>query len=49
LELPARIHSIYFVTGKAKNEEENRLRSLARRNDGRFKQVNAERAEAEAD
>jgi len=49
LEVPARIHSIYFVTGKAKNDEENRLRALARRNDGRFKQVNAERADLEKD
>jgi hypothetical protein len=47
--VPARIHAIYFVTGKAKNEEENKLRSLARRNDGRFKQVNAERADLEKD
>ena len=49
LEVPARIHSIYFVTGRAKNEEEQKLRSLARRNDGRFKQVNAERADLEKD
>jgi hypothetical protein len=41
LEVPARIHVVYFVTGRAKNEEEQRLRSLARRNDGRFKQVEA--------
>lgn len=47
MEVPARIHSIYFVTGRAKNVEENRLRALARRNDGRFKQVDAERAKAD--
>jgi hypothetical protein len=41
LEVPSRIHVIYFVTGKAKSEEEKKLRSLARRNDGRFKQVEA--------
>lgn len=41
MEVPSRIHVIYFVTGKAKNEEEKKLRALARRNDGRFKQVEA--------
>lgn len=49
LEMPARVHAIYFVTGKAKNEEEQKLRSLARRNDGRFKQVEAERAKTAND
>jgi hypothetical protein len=48
LEIPARIHTIYFVTGKAKNEEEQILRALARRNEGRFKQVEAERVKPES-
>ena len=47
LETPARIHTIYFVTGKAKNEEEQKLRTLARRNDGRFKQIEAERVKSD--
>jgi hypothetical protein len=38
----ARIHVIHFLTQQAKQEEEDVLRSLARRNEGRFKQVKAE-------
>jgi hypothetical protein len=41
LEEPARIHVIHFLTSKARKEEEDLLRSLARRNDGRFRQVEA--------
>lgn len=41
LEEPARIHVIHFLTTKARKEEEDLLRSLARRNDGRFRQVEA--------
>ncbi|MFM8810436.1 MAG: hypothetical protein ACKOJB_16310 [Chthoniobacterales bacterium] len=47
LAVPARIHTVHFVTGKARKNEEDTLRSLARKNDGRFKQVNAERADVE--
>ena len=47
LAVPARIHAVHFVTGKARKNEEDTLRSLARKNDGRFKQVNAERADVE--
>jgi hypothetical protein len=47
LATPARIHAIHFVTGKARKNEEDTLRALARKNDGRFKQVSAERADAE--
>ena len=47
LETPARIHTIYFVTGKAKEQEEQKLRALARRNEGRFKQIEAERVKPE--
>ncbi len=42
LEQPARIHVVHFLTKAAKKEEEQKLRSLARRNDGRFRQVKAE-------
>jgi hypothetical protein len=42
LEEPARIHVIHFLTTLARKEEEDVLKSLARRNDGRFKQVKAE-------
>ena len=41
-EQTARIHVIHFLTQQAKQEEEDVLRSLARRNEGRFKQVKAE-------
>ena len=41
LEDPARIHVIHFLTTKARKEEEDLLKSLARRNDGRFRQVEA--------
>ena len=41
LEEPARIHVIHFLTTKAREEEEDLLKSLARRNDGRFRQVEA--------
>ena len=41
-EQTARIHVIHFLTKQAKKEEEEVLRDLARRNDGRFKQVKAE-------
>jgi hypothetical protein len=42
LETPARIHVIHFLTKAARDEEEKTLRSVARRNDGRFRQVKAE-------
>lgn len=42
LEEPARIHVVHFLTKAARAEEEKVLRGLARRNDGRFKQVKAE-------
>ncbi len=42
LEEPARIHVIHFLTTKARKEEEDLLKSLSRRNDGRFRQVEAE-------
>ena len=42
LEEPARIHVIHFLTTQAREEEEDLLKSLARRNDGRFRQVEAE-------
>lgn len=41
LEEPARIHVIHFLTTQARPEEEDLLRSVARRNDGRFRQVEA--------
>jgi hypothetical protein len=41
LEEPARIHVIHFLTTQAREEEEDLLKSLARRNEGRFKQVEA--------
>lgn len=42
LENPATIHAIHFLTTKARKEEEDTLRGLARRNNGRFRQVKAE-------
>ena len=42
LETPARIHVIHFLTKAARDEEEKTLRGVARRNDGRFRQVKAE-------
>ena len=42
MEQPARIHVVHFLTKAARDEEEKVLRSMARRNDGRFKQVKAE-------
>lgn len=42
LEEPARIHVVHFLTKAARAEEEKVLRGVARRNDGRFKQVKAE-------
>jgi hypothetical protein len=42
LEAPARIHVIHFLTKAARDEEEKTLRSVARRNEGRFRQVKAE-------
>lgn len=42
MEQPARIHVIHFLTKAAKKEEEDTLRGIARRNDGRFRQVKAE-------
>lgn len=42
LEEPARIHVVHFLTKAARSEEEKVLRTIARRNDGRFKQVKAE-------
>lgn len=41
LEQPARIHVVHFLTKAAREEEEKTLRSVARRNDGRFRQVKA--------
>jgi hypothetical protein len=41
LEEPARIHVIHFLTTQAREEEEDLLKSLARRNEGRFRQVEA--------
>ncbi len=38
---PARIHVIHFVTGKARPEEEKKLRAISRRNSGKFRQVQA--------
>jgi hypothetical protein len=42
LETTARIHVIHFLTKAARDEEEKTLRGVARRNDGRFRQVKAE-------
>ena len=42
MEQPSRIHVVHFLTKAARDEEEKVLRSVARRNDGRFKQVKAE-------
>ena len=42
MEQPARIHVVHFLTKAARDEEEKVLRSVARRNDGRFQQVKAE-------
>ena len=42
MEQPARIHVVHFLTKAAKDEEEKILRGVARRNEGRFKQVKAE-------
>lgn len=42
MEQPARIHVVHFLTKAAREEEEKLLRSVARRNEGRFKQVKAE-------
>ena len=42
LDQPARIHAVHFLTKAARKEEEQKLRSLTRRNDGRFRQVKAE-------
>ncbi|MFM8807872.1 MAG: hypothetical protein ACKOJB_03020 [Chthoniobacterales bacterium] len=42
MEVPARIHIVHFLTKAARSEEEKVLRAVARRNDGRFKQVKAE-------
>jgi hypothetical protein len=42
MEQPARIHVVHFLTKAAREEEEKVLRSVTRRNDGRFKQVKAE-------
>ncbi|MBJ7259095.1 MAG: VWA domain-containing protein, partial [Chthoniobacterales bacterium] len=42
MEQPARIHVVHFLTKAARNEEEKILRAVARRNEGRFKQVKAE-------
>ena len=42
LEEPARIHVVHFLTKAARAEEEKVLRGVARRNNGRFKQVKAE-------
>lgn len=42
LEQPSRIHVIHFLTKAARDEEEKTLRAVARRNDGRFRQVKAE-------
>ncbi len=41
MEQPARIHVIHFLTKDARKEEEDILRGVARRNEGRFKQVKA--------
>jgi len=41
LDEPARIHVIHFLTTRARKDEEDLLKSLARRNDGRFRQVEA--------
>lgn len=42
MEQPARIHVVHFLTKAARDDEEKILRAVARRNDGRFKQVKAE-------
>lgn len=42
LDQPARLHVVHFLTKAAREEEEKKLRSVARRNDGRFRQVKAE-------
>ena len=42
MEQPSRIHVVHFLTKAARDEEEKVLRSVARRNEGRFKQVKAE-------
>ncbi|MFZ4482757.1 MAG: hypothetical protein ACOYOL_02105 [Chthoniobacterales bacterium] len=42
MEQPARIHVIHFLTKDARKEEEDILRGISRRNEGRFKQVKAE-------
>jgi len=39
---PARIHVIHYLTSVTKGDEVKTLRSIARRNEGRFRQVKAE-------
>lgn len=41
LEEPARIHVVHFLTTQAREEEEDVLRAIARRNDGKFRQIEA--------
>lgn len=41
LEEPARIHVVHFLTTKAREEEEDVLRAISRRNDGNFRQIEA--------
>jgi hypothetical protein len=41
---PPRIHSVYYVTGKAKTSEEEFMQAIARTNNGRFIRVDATKA-----
>lgn len=41
LPAPPRIHTIYYVTGTDRKEEEELLRGIARRTRGKFRKVSA--------
>jgi hypothetical protein len=43
LEIPARIHTIYYVTGQDKADEKALLRSISRKNNGTSKTVKADK------
>lgn len=43
LSKKAKVHTIYYLTGKDKQEEEHMLRQLANRNGGSFKKINPPR------
>ena len=49
LSKKARVHTIYYITGKDKDEERELLMRLASRNGGQFRQVNAPGQRADND